>query len=108
MPFPLLTAGIKLGIGAYKNKTALGKLKVLGKAGSALAGFFGSKKKREKEAQKLKDFSSLLGQQYTSLEGTIGDVQQEFSTQRQLVGEGQDIQQWSRSRNYAVSTTRVC
>ena len=107
MPFPLLTAGIKLGIGAYKEKNALGKLKVLGKAGSALAGFFGSKKKREKESQKLKDFSSLLEQQYTSLEGTIGDVQQEFSTQRQLLGEGQNIQQQQAIMGYDMGQEKM-
>lgn len=107
MPFPLIAAGIKAGVTAYKGKKALGKLKMLGKAGSAIAGFFGSKKKREKEAQKLRDFSSLLGQQYTALEGTVGEVQQEFATQRELIGQGQNIQQQQAVMGYGVGQQQM-
>ena len=107
MPFPLIAAGIKAGVTAYKAKKALGKLKILGKAASTLAGFFGSKKKREKEAQKLTDFSDLLGQQYTALEGTVGEVQQEFATQREIVGEGQDIQQQQAVMGYGVGQQQM-
>lgn len=107
MPFSLIAAGIKAGVTAYKSKTALGKLKFLGKAGSRIAGFFGSRKKREKEKQKLTDFSELLGQQYTSLQATVGDVQQEFATQREFLGEGQDIQQQQAVMGYGMGQQQM-
>jgi len=83
------------------------KAKKFGKALSAISGFFGSQKKRAKEKQKLRDFSELLGQQYTSLQGTVGEVQQEFATQREILGQGQDIQQQQAIMGYDVGQEQM-
>ena len=79
MPFPLIAAGIKAGVTAYKGKKALGKLKTLGRIGSGIAGFFGSQKKRAKEQAKRAEFSQLLGTQYGALQQAATDVGQEFA-----------------------------
>jgi hypothetical protein len=96
MPFPLIAKGIAFGV---KHK---GKFKKAGKALSAISGFFGSKKKREKEREKLNQFSTLLGTQYGLLEDTIGDVQQEFDMSRQFMDEGQFIQEDQAAMGYAA------
>lgn len=83
------------------------KAKKIGKAISAISGFFGSKKKRAEEKQKLTDFSELLGQQYTSLQGTVGDVQQEFEQMRGFQSEAQGLEQRAAVMNYGTGTQQM-
>jgi hypothetical protein len=102
MPFSLIASGVKLGIGAYKKKTALGKLKTLGRIGSGVAGFFGSKRKRAEEQAKRAEFSQLLGTQYGALQQTVTDVGQEFATQREFMGESQGLEQQTAVMGYGL------
>ena len=96
MPFPLISAGVKF---AVANK---GKLKTLGRIGSALSGFFGSKKKRAKERAKRAEFSQLLGTQYGALQQAATDVGQEFATQREFMGESQGLEQQTAVMGYGL------
>ena len=96
MPFPLIAKGIAFGV---TNKD---KFKTAGKVLSGISGFFGSKRKRAKEREKLNQFSTLLGTQYGLLEDTIGDVQQEFDMRRQFMDEGQFIQEDQAAMGYAA------
>ena len=95
MPFPLISAGVKF---AVANK---GKLKTLGRIGSALSGFFGSKK-RAKERAKRAEFSQLLGTQYGALQQAATDVGQEFATQREFMGESQGLEQQTAVMGYGL------
>lgn len=79
------------------------KAKKFGKALSSVTGFFGSRKKRAKEKQKLTDFSELLGQQYTSLQGTVGEVQQEFEQMRGFQSEAEGLEQQAAVMGYGAN-----
>ena len=79
--------GIASGSAKYK------KFKKAGKIISGISGFFGSRRKRNKEKAKRDEFKQLLGTQYQMLENTVGEVQQEFDTRRQMLMEGQELQQ---------------
>ena len=107
MPFSLIASGIKMGIGAYKKKSALDKLKTLGRIGSGVAGFFGSRKKRNEERAKRAEFSQLLGTQYGMLQDTVGEVQQEFDTRRTMLGESQAIQQQDAVMGYGLGQEQM-
>lgn len=96
MPFPLISAGVKF---AVANK---GKLKTLGRIGSAVSGFFGSQKKRAKERAKREQFSQLLGTQYGALQQAATDVGQEFATQREFMGESQGLEQQTAVMGYGL------
>lgn len=102
MPFPLIATGIKAGVSAFKAKTALGKLKTLGRIGSGVAGFFGSKRKRAEEQAKRAEFSQLLGTQYGALQQAVTDVGQEFATQREFMGESQGLEQQAAVMGYGL------
>ena len=99
MPIALGTVISAVASGSAKYK----KFKKVGKAISAISGFFGSKKKRAEEKQKLADFSELLGQQYTSLQGTVGDVQQEFEQMRGFQSEAQGLEQQAAIMGYGAN-----
>lgn len=96
-----ILASIATGSAKYK------KAKKIGKAISAISGFFGSKKKRAQEKQKLTDFSELLGQQYTSLQGTVGDVQQEFQQMRGFQSEAQGLEQQAAVMGYGANQQQM-
>lgn len=83
------------------------KFKKAGKAISAISGFFGSKKKRAREQAKREEFSQLLGTQYGMLQDTVGDVQQQFATQREMLGEGQALQQEQAVMGYGLGQEQL-
>tara|TARA_S200002703_G_scaffold99669_3_gene86162 strand:+ start:159 stop:728 length:570 start_codon:yes stop_codon:yes gene_type:complete len=101
-----------IGLGALISgvagaSTKYKKFKKYGKALSSISGFFGSKKKRAEEKQKLTDFSELLGQQYTSLQGTVGDVQQEFEQMRGFESEAQGLEQRAAVMGYGANQQQM-
>lgn len=103
MPIALGTVISAVASGSAKYK----KFKKVGKAISAISGFFGSKKKRNKEKAKREEFSQLLGTQYGMLEDTIGDVQQEFATQRDILGDSQALQQQQAVMGYGLGQEQL-
>jgi len=80
----------------------IAKFKTAGKVISGISGFFGSRKKRNKEKQKLNQFSALLGTQAGLLQNTIGEVQQEFDMRGNFLDDGQSIQQNQAAMGYAA------
>lgn len=89
------------------NSAGYKKFKNIAKGISAISGFFGSRKKRAKEAAKKASFQTLLGQQYGQLEGVIPQVQQEFAQQRQFLSEGEALQQQQATTQYGIAQEQI-
>ena len=101
MPIAGILSAVATGSAKYK------KFKKAGKVLSGVSGFFGSRKKRAEEKAKRDEFSQLLGTQYSMLEDTVGEVQQEFDTRREMFGESQALQQEQAVMGYGLGQEQL-
>jgi len=70
--------------------------------GSAVLGFFGSRRKRKKARKQRAQARQLLGQQYGSLQQARTAEAAEFAQQREFLGEGQQLAQQAALQQYGV------
>jgi len=68
----------------------------------AVAGFFGSRRKRREARKKRKEAKALIGTQFGALQQAAGAEQAEFAERRGMLGQAQGLQQTSAVSQYGI------
>jgi len=68
----------------------------------AVAGFFGSRRKRKQAKKKRAEARALIGTQFGALQQAAGAEQAEFAERRSMLGQAQGLQQTSAVSQYGI------
>jgi len=69
---------------------------------SAVAGFFGSRRKRKQAKKKREEAMALINTQFGALQQAAGDEQAEYAQRRNMLSQAQGIQQTSAVTQYGI------